>query len=71
MEKIITTGTVKQAIDSLKKSDSVRVYLEELIYDFVNDSSMDEERILQMPFSKFDKLIYREHEEPFVDLEEK
>mgnify|MGYP001387017591 CR=1 FL=1 len=73
-EKMKTDGTVKEAINSLKKSDPVREYLEEVIYEFAHDNlpslSMDEERILQMPLSEFDKLIYREYEEPFEDLEE-
>ena len=69
-----TDGTVKEAINSLKKSDPVREYLEEIIYDFVHDQlqslKRDEERIMEMSFSEFDKLIYREYEEPFEDLEE-
>jgi len=69
-----TDGTVKQAIASLKKGDPVREYLEEMIFGFVHDTlqslKMDEERIMEMPFSEFDKLIYREYEEPFEDLEE-
>ena len=65
-----TDGTVRQAIDSLEKSNPVREYLEEVIFEFVNDNSMDEERILEMSFSEFDKFIYREYEEPFEDLEE-
>jgi hypothetical protein len=71
---MITIGTVRQAIESLEKSDPVREYLEEVIFECVHDTlqslKMDEERIMEMPFSEFDKLIYREYEEPFEDLEE-
>ena len=67
---MITIGTVRQAIESLEKSNPVREYLEEVIFEFVHDNSMDEDRIMEMPFSDFDKLIYREYEEPFEDLEE-
>ena len=65
-----TDGTVKEAINSLKKSNPVREYLEEVIFEFVHDNSMDEDRIMEMPFSDFDKLIYREYQEPFDSLEE-
>ena len=71
---MITIGTVRQAIESLEKSDPVREYLEEMIFGFVHDTlqslKMDEERIMEMPFSEFDNVIYREYEEPFEDLEE-
>jgi hypothetical protein len=67
---MITIGTVRQAIESLEKFDPVREYLEDVIFEFVHDNLMDEDRIMEMPFSDFDKLIYREYQEPFDSLEE-
>ena len=45
---MITIGTVRQAIDSLEKSDPVRKYLEEVIYECVHDSHMDKKQIMKM-----------------------
>ena len=67
---MITIGTVRQAIESLEKSDPVREYLEEVIFECVHDSYMDKKQIMKMSFSDFDKLIYREFQEPFDSLEE-
>ena len=68
MKEIMIDGTIKEAINSLKKSDSVRKYNEEVIYEFA-DSLEEEKQILEMPFLEFfDKFLYQEYETFLEDI---
>ena len=68
MKEIMIDGTIKEAINSLKKSDSVRKYIEEVIYEFA-DSLEEEKQILEMPFLEiFDKILYQEYETFLEDI---